>query len=264
MSIPDFESKILLDIAPKVAFHPEERAKLERHIRERAEMVRTGVERCPAWFQEELNSLDPRLRAWWNCWTEQWVIDRLQDEGVVERMERVAREEGDHDTAQGLRESATGLLADGAYYLTVLRFTPSPTLQLDRQLIAMLRSCDMQRFESPQEYVARKREAAEKVEARNERASMDQVMGAVDQMSTKQLENFIAVEEARASGETITARGEDAKFLERAAEERRKALAQAEARGEILSLDIGDRAINPGMHPQRYRRKRAKRERGSA
>jgi hypothetical protein len=256
MLVPDFESKILLDIAPKVAFHPEERAKLERHIRERAEMVRTGVERCPTWFQEELNNLDSRLRAWWNSWTEQWVIDRLQNEGVVERMERVAREEGDTDTAHALRESATGLLADGAYYLTVLHFTPSPSLQLDRHLIAMLRSWDMQRFESPREYAAKKREAAEKVEAQNERASMDKVMAAVDQLSTKQLENFIAVEEARASGETITARGEDAKFLERAAEDRRKALAEAEARGETLALDIGDRAMNPGMHPKRYKRLR--------
>src|SRR5215831_6165988 len=159
MLVPDFESKLLLDLAPLVAIDCGERAKLERHIRERAEMVRTGVGRCPPWFQAELNRLDPHLRAWWNAWTEQWVIDRLQDEGVVERMERVARDEGDADSAQALRASATGLLADGAYYMTILHFTPSPELGLDRQLLEMLERADMQRF-SPQEYIANKREAA--------------------------------------------------------------------------------------------------------
>jgi len=219
MFYDDFETHALISIHDRVLgtalMDVDEVAKLEARIRDRKEMVRYGVLRCPSWFQEELNRLDSKMRAWWDSWEEKWVLDRLQDEG---------------------------------YYLTVIQFRPNGQFQLDRSLLEALKASDMQKY-SPGEYLARKREAAEEIKKKNDQAATDKVMAAVDSLSSKQIKNFIAVEEAIRSGETITAHGQDAKFLEHAKQETQAAL----ARGE--QLDNPAACLNPGMHPRTYKRR---------
>lgn len=226
----DFETEALIRIYDKVlgteaSMHPDEMRKLEMHIRERREMVRTGVARCPTWFQEELNRLDSKMRAWWDSWKEEWVLDRLQEEG---------------------------------FYLTVVHFQPKGELQLDRSLIELLRKNDLQRYSDPKEYVRQVRERAAAKQQANEAAATDKVLAAVDKMSSKQIEDFIAVETAIQNGETITAHGPDAKFLEQAASDKSRALKDAEAQGKRLVIDNTDAAINPGMDPRIYKRRRPK------
>src|SRR5436190_2681661 len=247
--VPDFESKLLLDILDRLPL--DEQRQLRSVIRQRAAMVRAGVMRCPTWFQEELNAIDSRLRAWWDAVNQRWIIDRLQDEGIVERLRRMSE-----DGVLDARGEATGLLANGPFYLTILQFTPTPELQLDRQLLKMLQKCDMQRFESPSAYLAKQREAAERTQRANDQAATDKVAEAVDSLSSKQIEEFIAVETAIATGETITAHGSSASYLERAQQERRQFLKKAEAEGRPLVLDDPRAALNPGMHPRIYKRRR--------
>lgn len=247
--VPDFESKLLIDIAPKLATLPEEFDKLQVYVRNRAEMVRRGVLRCPSWFQEELNQLDSRLRCWWDSWQDKWIIDRLQDEGIAEKLRRMS-EDGKID-AYG---ESTGLLASGPYYLTIMQFTPTPDFPLDRQVIELLRRSDMQRFDAA-EHLKNKREAAEKQQKENDRVATEKVLGVVDQMGAKQMEQFIAVEEAIQNGETITAHGSDLAFLERANADKQRALKEAEERGETPVFDNPIGARNPGMDPRIYKRR---------
>jgi hypothetical protein len=86
MLVMDYESKIFVDAAKLCLplWSPDDMVKAERYLRDRAEMVRSGVLRCPEWFQTALNKIDSRLRCWWNAWTEEWIIDRRQDEGIVD------------------------------------------------------------------------------------------------------------------------------------------------------------------------------------
>jgi hypothetical protein len=70
-------------------------------------------------------------------------------------------------------------------------------------------------------------------------------------MSTRQIQNFIDVSEAWLAGDTITAHGDDLKFMERL-EAKNKELARK-------GLEIPDRpedAMNPGMKPGVYQRKK--------
>lgn len=191
MLIPDFDTKLFLDALPKIAplWDVSEVVKAEQYIRERAEMVRAGVRRCPSWFQEELNALDSRMRAWWDDWRQEWILDRRQDEG---------------------------------FYLTVIRFRPTPDLQLDSKLIEALRANDMQR-QSVAENLAKKNAAAEAQEKANEKAGDEIVAAAVDSLSSKSLETMAKVLTAIQTGETIVAHGDDAKFLQRVEDERKKA-----------------------------------------
>lgn len=221
MFYEDFETKALIAIHDKALgtsmLDVDNMAKLKRHIQDRREMVRMGVMRCPSWFQEELNRLDSKMRAWWDAWEEKWVLDRLQEEG---------------------------------FYLTVIQFKPTPDFQLDRNLLDTLRANDLQRYSDPKEYVRKKREAAALKQKQNEAASDEKVLEAIDGMSSKQIKNFIEVTEAIRTGETITAHGSDLAFLERAQADKQKAL---ESGMDIK--DDPNACINPGMHPLTYERR---------
>ena len=199
---------------------PDELALVEAHLRERQEMCRQGVSRCPTYFQEELTKLDSKMRAWWNSWTEEWVLDRLQEEG---------------------------------FYITILHFKPGGELQLNGHLLDLLRENDLHRF-TPAQYRQKKQEAADKKKAENEAAATERVFEAVDSMSSKQIKEFIAVQEAIQSGETITAHGDTLRFVENAKKSTDAAKREAEEKGLVFS-DGSDACINPGMDPRIYRRK---------
>lgn len=220
MFYDDYETHSLITIHGQLlgtaVIDPDELGRLQNHIRARKEMVRLGEHRAPTWFVEELIKLDSKMRVWWNSWTEEWVLDRLQEEG---------------------------------HYVTVLHFRPTQDFALDLSLIAALKKSDMQR-ETPAEQVARKREAAGRIQKQNEQAHTDKVLAAVDSLSSKQLKEFIAVEEALHSGDTIQSFGDDRRTIEAAQREKEAAL----ARGEDIA--VNNRCINPQNHPLKHKRKR--------
>jgi len=113
-------------------------------------------------------------------------------------------------------------------------------------LIDYLRERDMQRWESPQAYMAHKREQALKVRMANEYASTQKLLGVIDKMSDKQVKEFITVEKAMQTGETITLHGASHRMMVRMVRASRKSPAPP------------TRSINPGQHPFRYVRKNRK------
>src|SRR5262249_3944595 len=120
---------------------------------------------------------------------------------------------------------------------------------LGEPLFEELRRSDMRR-KTPDEHVAEEHERAEKKERQNDQEISDQMSEAIDNMSTKQIKNFIDVSEAYIAGDSITAHGDDLKFMEHLAA---KNLELAQKGIEIPDLE--GQALNPGMHPKIYKRK---------
>jgi hypothetical protein len=112
------------------------------------------------------------------------------------------------------------------------------------RLLEDLRFGDLQRWPSPQAYVEAKRERAARVRQENDQRSTDNVLAAVDSLSDAQIKQHIEVSRAIRVGERVRPLGEDAKTLERMAEAGKKSPAPPK------------HAINPGMHPKVYKRKR--------
>jgi hypothetical protein len=104
-------------------------------------------------------------------------------------------------------------------------------------LVAFLKARDMRR----PGYIQEKRERAAKIQKDNEKAATDKVKAAVDSLSSKAISNFIAVERAIQTGETVTMHGQDMKSFERMTDAGKKALP-------------GPQSSNPEMHPKRLRR----------
>jgi hypothetical protein len=86
-----------------------------------------------------------------------------------------------------------------------------------------------------------------RVRKQNEDAATDKVLAAVDSLSQKQIENFLAVERARHTGEKLIHHGADLKFVEHV-EELQKTTPPPPA-------DMGNLCDNPGMNPKVYTRK---------
>lgn len=89
--------------------------------------------------------------------------------------------------------------------------------------------------------------ASDKIKQANEDAATNKVLAAVDSLSKKQIENFLAVERARHTGEKIIHHGADLKFME-TVEEAQKATPPPPE-------DMGEHCGNPGMNPKVYKRK---------
>ena len=94
-----------------------------------------------------------------------------------------------------------------------------------------------------------KDEQSAKVIAENDRKSTDKVLTAVDSLSERRLKNFIEVERARHTGETIIHHGEDLKFMENVEKH------QKSSGYRPPPEDMGKFCGNPGMNPTVYKRK---------
>jgi hypothetical protein len=93
----------------------------------------------------------------------------------------------------------------------------------------------------------KKDEESAKVRESNEKASTEKVLAAVDSLSAKQIENFVAVERARHTGEKLIHHGPDLKFVEHVEELQKTTPAPPE--------DMGKYCANPGMNPKLLKRK---------
>lgn len=110
-------------------------------------------------------------------------------------------------------------------------------------LIAFLRKHDMQR---PGYFIEKAAKSAA-IRLANEKASTNRVLMAVDSLSTKQLNEFINVEKAIQTGDTVTMHGATMKMFERMTEAGKKA-------------PPGPESSNPGMHPLKHKRNYSKGE----
>jgi hypothetical protein len=79
------------------------------------------------------------------------------------------------------------------------------------------------RKQTPLEALEESREQAAAIRKSNEAASSAKVLGAVDALTSRQVENFVAVEQALHTGENITVRGQDRTTIERLVADTKKA-----------------------------------------
>jgi hypothetical protein len=86
-----------------------------------------------------------------------------------------------------------------------------------------------------------------KVREANDKKATDKVLAAVDSLSQKQVEQFVAVERARHTGEKLIHHGADLRFVEHVAE--------LEKTNPPPPEDMGEACGNPGMNPKVYTRK---------
>lgn len=161
-------------------WQPVEVSFIQRNIRVLSEAAQAGVAKVPQDIQDSLRLIDPMLRARWDFVVDMWAVERWVEEEDYCRWEFIAhrRELGPklfHDLKKG------DTWKDG---------------------------------KDPRERLQEKREGAEKVKADNEHRSNEKIAAAVDTLSDKQVREFLAVEEALASGDKITCHGSDNASME--------------------------------------------------
>lgn len=232
---PDYEVKMITDLMNK--FPDPAQAELDQQ--DRRQKVEAGLIRAqslPEAVVEQLKQIDPLTRFRWDYDMECWAVDRAVD-------------------------------SYQAWF---------PVIVWDKHffgpegLFDAMREGDMQRFSDPKEHLKAKREAAAKKEKENEQAHTDRMRGTLDGLSKKQIDNFMAVENALITGEKIYVRGSDADTLNRmykATKDFDARVAQAEMEldhadpselkriAESLRSKGMSNSINPGMKPGQYQRK---------
>jgi hypothetical protein len=110
-------------------------------------------------------------------------------------------------------------------------------------LIQFLRAHDMQR---PGYFIEKAAKSAA-IRLANEKANTERVLMAVDSLSTKRLKEFIDVERAIQTGDTVTMHGETQRQFDKMTEAGKQA-------------PPGPQSSNPGVHPLRHKRDYSKGE----
>lgn len=192
------------------------RPEVEEWFQGRLEAVRAGLERVPTWMRKKLQSFDPDLRMRWDTISgiEQWIIER--------------------------KGPNTGLYHKCAVW--------PPQLGDGSALFAALRAGDMQKT-TPDKIVEDADRKAELQQKSNSNSAADGYREQFDNMTNRQVEDFIAISAAIENGEDITFAGQDAEFMNRAhkeAEEREK---------QGIPVEYHGKALNPGMKPGIGRKK---------
>jgi len=200
----DDEVFMLMKLLARGGWMPHEVSMIERAAQRRSEEVRAGLTSYTSkyWTRRIQSEIDDRTRLRWDA-KNGWTLDRW---------------------AEG-RWQIVGVLG----FHCVMP-----------NLIDYLRERDMQRWPSPQAYLEYKRNLALKKQMENWAAGCQKTAAVIDRMSDKQIKEFITVEKALHTGETVTLHGAS----ERAFDRMRKASRRSPA--------PPSRSINPGHHPVRF------------
>ena len=129
-----------------------------------------------------------------------------------------------------------------------------------RNIVATLEAGDPRKT-APTEHLEQTRAAAAAKRESNDRRSTDRVLGAIDALTPRQIENFVAVEQAIHTGESIALRGDDRRTMERLTEDTKKAAYSEDKEAQrVLTNGQGDTplCITPNSNPLRRRNRRAK------
>lgn len=183
---PDAELQSMINLLPRIPLS--ERDAYKECIRLHRDYTESGLVNIPWEYQYELQKFDPYLRLRYDLQCQCYVIERV-DTGLRAwvRLFRWA----DAETGEGKPLSVASV----------------------QEIIGKLKAADMRRFESPAEYLKYKRAKADAIRKANDDRNTDELLGVIDGMTKKQIDNFVAVEKAIASGERIDVRGDDARTM---------------------------------------------------
>ena len=127
-------------------------------------------------------------------------------------------------------------------------FDPPKPLPINSYWWWSLKKADMQAADNAKELLRQKRAAAAAARrAEIKKENDERVRAAVDSLSTRQIKQFVEVENAIQTGEKIESHGSDERFLDH--------VWGNQKRGQFANVPTG-RSINPGMHPRRYKRQK--------
>lgn len=202
-------------------------ARIRRQLEDRKAQILSGLHhpQALAWTLRVQTELDSRCRVRRDP-IHGWMLDRLIDDppcwhpvGYIGKDGRLATIELTDE--HGNRVTATVVADD------VVR----------PDLIPFLREHDMQR----PGYFIEKAQKAAAVRFANEKLGTERVLAAVNSLSNKQVREFIEVEKAIQTGETVTMHGPCKAMFDRLTDAGKKA-------------PPGPTSINPGQHPLRLQR----------
>ena len=205
---------------------PTEVSRIRRQLEDRKAQILSGLTPiAKAWTIRVQQELDPKCRVRRDP-IHGWMLDRLIDDppcwhpvGYIGTGGRLAT--FDITDEHGNSAQAT-IVADD-------------TVRPD--LIPFLRQCDMQR---PGYFIEKAAKAAA-VRLANEKAGTERVLAAVNSLSNRQVKEFIEVEKAIQTGDTVTMHGPCMEMFDKLTEAGKKA-------------PPGPASCNPGQHPLRLQR----------
>lgn len=235
----DIEVSTLSDMLDHGMWLPSERAHIERQLEERKAQILSGLGSATQiwWTVKVQKEVDDCCRVRRDP-VHGWMLDRWIEElgcwqavgyiGSGGRLERVAENEKFADEGPGFlssNEDAT---------VSLCRVVDD---KVRPDLIEFLKVHDMQR----DGYFVEKAAKAAAIRLANEKNNTNRVLAAVDSLSTKQIKEFLEVEKAIQTGDTVTMHGETYRQFEAMTEAGKKA-------------PPGPQSINPGLHPQVHKR----------
>jgi hypothetical protein len=220
-------------------------AEIERQLEERKAQLLSGLGSATQifWTAKVQRELDANCRVRRDP-VHGWMLDRwIEDPGCWQpvgyigtggKLEKVAENEKFHDEGPGFMSSNE----DGT--VSLCRVVDD---KIRPDLIDFLRAHDMQR---PGYFVEKAAKAAA-IRLENEKAATNKVLMAVDSMTDKRLKEFLEVEKAIQTGDTVTMHGETMRQFEKMTEAGKKA-------------PPGPESSNPGAHPLKLKRDYSKGE----
>ena len=207
---------------------PTEVATIQRQLEDRKAQILSGLGSASQiyWTAKVQRELDPNCRVRRDP-VHGWMLDRWID---------------DIDCWHPI-----GYIGTGGISLQVeLDGKPVTIVDNDKvrpDLIGYLKAHDMQR---PGYFVEKAAKAAA-IRLANEQAATTKVLAAVDSLSEKRLKEFVEVEKAMQTGDTVTMHGKTLAMFEKMTEAGKKA-------------PEGPKSSNPGLHPFRHKRDYSKGE----
>ncbi len=241
----DVEVSTLSDMLAHGMWSPTEVNHIRRQLEDRKAQILSGLgSASQLWWtakvQKEVDS-DCRVRR---DPAHGWMLDRWVEDpgcwhpvgyiGTGGTLEKVCEHEQFADGGTGFAQSND----DGSVSLCrVIDDKVRP------DLIEFLREHDMQR----PGYLVEKAAKAAAIRLANEKANTNRVLQAVDSLTEKRLREFLSVEKAIQTGDTVTMHGETQRQFEKMVEAGKQA-------------PPGPESSNPGMHPLVHKRDYSKGE----
>jgi hypothetical protein len=159
------------------------RLKASRLVGRLIELNEAGYREVPAWAQKKIRAFDPLL-----CWR----FDFERNQFALDRFD-----------------------AERKIFCTISYWTDRLTEGDVYDAICLCRKGDMQKADSPEDYIRQKDAEAAKIEKANSDRATDKVLGVVDSLTDRQIEQFVKTEQAMHTGERIRPYSNDAVTLER-------------------------------------------------